>query len=152
VKLLLDAMLGKLATYLRMCGYDAVYALDEGIEDDDEILARARADGRTLVTRDRDLAAEAEQSICLHSREVEDQLRELTDAGFDLALAETPVRCSECNGTLASVDPATTTPEYAPDPETTDIWRCEACGQHFWKGSHWADVRERLDGLPTGES
>ncbi|MFW6382904.1 MAG: Mut7-C RNAse domain-containing protein, partial [Haloferacaceae archaeon] len=29
---MLDAMLGKLATYLRMCGYDAAYVLD-GVDD-----------------------------------------------------------------------------------------------------------------------
>jgi len=38
-RLLLDTMLGKLATYLRMCGYDAAYALDEGVESDDALLA-----------------------------------------------------------------------------------------------------------------
>ena len=140
-------MLGKLATYLRMCGYDAVYALDDDLEADDAILDRARADGRTLVTRDRELAARAPDAICLDAREIEDQLRELAAAGLALELAERPVRCSECNGTLAAADPATTTPEYAPDPETTDIWHCEDCGQHFWKGSHWDDVRERLADL-----
>lgn len=32
---LLDAMLGKLATYLRMCGHDTIYLLDETGEDGD---------------------------------------------------------------------------------------------------------------------
>ena len=36
-RLLLDAMLGKLATYLRMCGHDAAYALDRGVEADDAV-------------------------------------------------------------------------------------------------------------------
>jgi uncharacterized protein with PIN domain len=45
-RLLLDAMLGRLATYLRMCGYDAAYALDEGIEADDAVLDWARRDDR----------------------------------------------------------------------------------------------------------
>jgi len=150
VKLLLDAMLGKLATYLRMCGYDAVYALDEGIEDDGEILSRARAADRTLVTRDRELAARADDSICIDSRDIDDQLRELASAGFDLHLSATPERCSECNGELTAVDPATTTPGYAPDPAGTAVWRCDDCGQHFWKGSHWADVRQRLAAIRGG--
>lgn len=34
-RFLLDAMLGTLTTYLRMCGYDAAYALDHEIEADD---------------------------------------------------------------------------------------------------------------------
>jgi hypothetical protein len=47
--LLLDVMLGKLATYLRMCGYDAAYAVERGIEADDALLARADAEGRLAV-------------------------------------------------------------------------------------------------------
>jgi hypothetical protein len=66
MRFLLDAMLGKLATYLRMCGHDTAYALDRapdgghanapeddasaGIEDDDELLALARAEGRRIPT------------------------------------------------------------------------------------------------------
>ena len=49
-------MCGKLATYLRMCGHDTAYALDRGVEDDDALLAIAEAEGRTPVTRDREVA------------------------------------------------------------------------------------------------
>jgi uncharacterized protein with PIN domain len=45
-RLLLDAMLGRLTTYLRMCGDDVAYALDEGIEADDAVPDRARRDDR----------------------------------------------------------------------------------------------------------
>ncbi|TKX52332.1 hypothetical protein EXE45_19560, partial [Halorubrum sp. SP9] len=53
-------MCGKLATYLRLCGYDAAYALDRGVEADDRLLDLAADEGRTLVTRDRELAARAD--------------------------------------------------------------------------------------------
>ncbi|MFT4923409.1 MAG: hypothetical protein ACI8XM_002635 [Haloarculaceae archaeon] len=69
-RLLLDTMLGKLATYLRMCGYDTVYTLDEGVEDDDAVLALATEQDRTVVTRDRDLAGRATDAILLDSRDV----------------------------------------------------------------------------------
>jgi len=58
-RLLVDAMLGKLARYLRMCGYDAAYALDRGLEADEDLLAVARDEGRQLLTRDRQLADRA---------------------------------------------------------------------------------------------
>ncbi|WP_435179707.1 Mut7-C RNAse domain-containing protein [Halorussus sp. AFM4] len=141
-RLLLDVMLGKLTTYLRMAGYDAAYALDRGIEADDRLLDLADAEDRLLVTRDADLARRAD-GLLLESRDVTDQLRELTDAGFALGLSE-PARCSACNAELAAVDPAAETPDYAPDPAETRVWRCPACGQHFWKGSHWASVAETL--------
>ena len=145
--LLLDTMLGKLATYLRMCGYDAAYAAERGIESDDEVLALAHTEGRVLVTRDRELAARGEQSQLLSTREVTEQLRELRRSGYELGLAEEPARCSACNGPLERVDRTEPTPEYAPETNEETVWRCRNCGQHFWKGSHWEDVSETLDGL-----
>ena len=145
--LLLDAMLGKLATYLRMCGYDAAYALDRGVEADDVLLELAADEARRLVTRDAALAARAPGGVLLRSRDVTDQLRELADAGFELELADPLARCGRCNGRLERVDADADVSDYAPDPADEAVWRCGACGQHFWKGSHWDDVRERLAGL-----
>lgn len=136
-RLVLDVMLGKLATFLRMCGYDAVYALDRGLEADDAILALSRAAERTLLTRDQGLAGRADDAVLLSAREPVEQLRELQAAGFRLELADQPARCGRCNGVVAAVDADEPTPEYAPDPSGTDIWRCRDCGQCFWKGSHW---------------
>ncbi|WP_135663346.1 Mut7-C RNAse domain-containing protein [Halorhabdus rudnickae] len=146
-RFLLDAMLGKLATYLRMCGYDAAYALDRGIEADDRLIAIAQAESRTVVTRDRSLAASAPDSALLESRDVHEQLRELVDAGVDLTPAGTPTRCGRCNGHLEATPVAGSTPAYAPDPDEADIWQCEDCGQYFWKGSHWDDVAQTLSEL-----
>ncbi|WP_436929713.1 Mut7-C RNAse domain-containing protein [Halosimplex halobium] len=145
--LLLDTMLGKLATYLRMCGYDAAYAGERGIEADDDVLALAHTEGRVLVTRDRELAARAERSQLLSTREVTEQLRELRRSGFDLELSDEPARCSACNGPLERVDRTEPTPDYAPETHEETVWRCRNCGQHFWKGSHWDDVAGTLDDL-----
>ncbi|WP_255150800.1 Mut7-C RNAse domain-containing protein [Halorarius halobius] len=139
---LCDAMCGKLAVYLRMCGYDTAYALDRGVEADDAVLDLSRAEGRTLLTRDRDLAARAE-GVLLTEREIEGQLRELHDRGMRLELAE-PTRCGACNGRLQRVDPAASTPDYAPDSRDEAVWRCCDCGQCFWKGSHWKRVEKTL--------
>lgn len=148
MNLLLDAMLGTLATLLRMCGHDAAYALDRGVEADDRLLALARAEDRLLVTRDVDLAARAgDRGLLIESRDATDQLRELRAAGVDLALSERPTRCGACNGSLAPVPVDADTPGYAPDPGAVDCFRCRDCGQVFWRGSHWADVRERLASL-----
>jgi uncharacterized protein with PIN domain len=157
MRLLLDVMLGKLATYLRMCGHDAAYALDRGdatdseaeavtgIEDDGALLALAREEGRRLVTRDVDLAARAGDAILVSTTDIDEQLRELRGAGVDLSL-DRPERCGRCNGRVDPLDGGET-PAYAPDPDERRVWRCQACGQHYWKGSHWADVRERLENV-----
>jgi uncharacterized protein with PIN domain len=145
--LVLDAMLGKLSTYLRMCGYDATYTTGRGYEDEGDVLALAHTEGRIVVTRDRELAQRADRSVVLSTRDVADQLRELQAAGFALRLADEPVRCSAYNGLLEGVDRTEPTPEYAADPHEQPVWRCRECGQHFWKGSHWDDVAATLEGL-----
>lgn len=144
MRLLFDAMLGSLATLARMCGHDAAYALDRGTEADDGLRALARAEDRRLVTRDRALAARTEGAILLGSRDVDDQIDELRAAGVGLSLPGTPARCGRCNGRLDAVATDAALPAYAPDPAETDCYRCRDCGQVFWRGSHWADVRERL--------
>ncbi|ELZ91825.1 hypothetical protein C440_15974 [Haloferax mucosum ATCC BAA-1512] len=145
--LLLDVMLGTLATNLRMCGYDTVYALDDDGSDpgDEELLERAARDGRVLLTRDVALASQAPRSVLLAARTPIDQLRELESVGFDVSLDETPTRCGVCNGPVETVDADASVPDYAPRPDETALWRCQDCGQVFWRGSHWRDVESRVN-------
>ena len=111
--LVLDAMLGKLATYLRMCGYDTAYALDRDAE---AVVALVETEGRRLVTRDEGLARRVPDAVLLTERDVSDQLRELAAAGFDLELSAEPAHCGTCNAPVERVDRTEPTPEYAPDP------------------------------------
>ncbi|NLF02923.1 MAG: hypothetical protein GX601_18320 [Anaerolineales bacterium] len=53
LRLLLDGMLGRLAKWLRLLGYDAEY---DNSASDTELARRARAEGRVLLTRDYELA------------------------------------------------------------------------------------------------
>jgi len=144
-RLLLDAMCGGIRAQLRMCGHDAAFALDRGIEESDRLLELAESEERRIVTRNRRLADRADDAILLTTREPADQLAELAAAGIDLSLPEAPQRCGRCNGVLSGVDVGTDTPEYAPDPEEEEaLWRCVDCGQFFWRGSHWERVRAAL--------
>lgn len=147
-KLLIDAMCGTLATYLRMCGYDAAYALDRGIEAGDRLLDIAAAEGRTLLTRDRELAERADDSVLLTERDVVDQLRELERAGYPIELPSEPRYCGSCNGRVDRVTGGESEgrPEYVPD-DVDPVWRCRECGQWFWKGSHWERVSTRIETL-----
>ncbi|WP_254524163.1 Mut7-C RNAse domain-containing protein [Natrinema caseinilyticum] len=147
MKLLVDVMCGGVVSYLRMCNHDTVYAGDRGLEADDDVLAVARHEGRTVLTRDTTLAGRANESILLESRDVTDQLAELAAAGIDLALASEPAFCGRCNGPLERVDPTAATPEYAPNPAELEVWRCRDCDQHFWRGSHWDRVAETLSAV-----
>lgn len=144
-RLLLDAMLGKLARYLRMCGYDAAYALDRGVEADSQLLHLAREEGRVLVTRNRQLARRADQSILVESKQILDQLRELRETSLTIELSDHGAHCGSCNGNLETLPETADRPDHA--PAEGPVWRCIDCDQLFWKGSHWESVRERLAAL-----
>ena len=62
-----------------------------------------------------------------------------------MTVADEPVRCGRCNGSLEAVDDDGETPDYAPDPGETDCWRCCDCEQVFWKGGHYERMAEKLD-------
>ncbi|WP_144901802.1 Mut7-C RNAse domain-containing protein [Halobellus captivus] len=152
-RLLVDAMCGKLTTYLRMCGYDAAYVLEgrvgsEGSTSesppDDDIAAWAKRSGRTLLTRDVGLVERIDDAVVLTARDTIEQLGELHAAGYALALPESPTRCSACNGELRRVGSEESLPPETPNPAEEPCWRCRDCGQVFWKGSHWDDVAATL--------
>ncbi|MFC7215640.1 Mut7-C RNAse domain-containing protein [Saliphagus sp. GCM10025334] len=157
-RLLVDGMCGGIVAYCRMCGHDTVYAGDRDLEADDRLLDVAADEGRTIVTRDVDLAARGERAILLESRDTHGQLRTLHDHGIDLTLPDEPRRCGRCNGPLERVSEAETgtetvdTPPYAPDSSEVAVWACRDCGQHFWKGSHWDRVRRTLEAVRSERS
>lgn len=139
-----DAMLGKLVTYMRMAGYDVLYAPDEGAVEDDTVAELAGKTGRVLVTRDVELA-ESTDGLLVESKQIEEQLRELAEAGLSFELTD-PSRCSVCNGTLTEVDDIEASDDVPEDVERA--WRCDDCGKKYWMGSHWDDVRRTFESLP----
>ena len=146
-RLLLDVMLGKLTVYLRMCGYDAAYAGDLGIECDDALCRHAVTEDRLLLSRDRELVDRTPAAILVESRNRADQFAELAAAGFRVELADPPRRCGRCNGAVERVDAKARTPRYAPSPAEQTCWQCVSCGQIFWKGSHWDRVQAVIESI-----
>jgi uncharacterized protein with PIN domain len=135
---LADRMLGKLARYLRFLGHDVAFA-PEG--DDSLLLARARAEGRTILTRDRGLAFQWPQDgglrvILLSAEKASEQLEELASRGV-LPPPGTP-RCTHCNHPLELM-PQTLArhlvfPYTASTAET--FHHCPSCNHVYWRGSH----------------
>lgn len=149
---LCDAMLGSLARWLRFFGYDAGFCGPE--VDDSEVARQARADGRWLLTKDRELAAAGPKSMLIRSDDVESQLVEVfRRLGLRPEADLAGSRCSECNGVLEPVardDLADDVPPYV--LATAERFRrCTGCGRIYWPGTHtdrivstMVDVVERL--------
>jgi len=143
---LADLMLMRLARWLRMAGQD-VSNPPEGADDSD-LLEIALAEERTLLTRDRVLARRCEKAgagcLLIISSDLDEQLRELEDAGIALEL--NPERCTLCNGPLEEVGSSEIVGEPALSEEGSALWRCERCGKLYWRGFYWWGIRKRLEG------
>lgn len=139
-------MLGSLARWLRIMGYDTSYEKDRG---DNEILASSRAGGRVLLTRDEELARRgAPSSLFIVSDDLDAQLRQVTEA-FGLVADEGLARCTICNGELVLLLKEKVEGEVPPGAleNNQEFFRCSACGKVYWKGSHWNNIRKRLGTL-----
>ena len=140
-------MLGRLARWLRVLGFDTVY--DPSV-DDPALVRLADAEGRILLTRDRHLLRELHprRAIEITSDTPLQQLADLVAALELKAPDELFTRCLLCNTPLEKMAPAdamTVLPAAAralPGP----VRRCPSCGRAYWPGSH---VRRMTRALST---
>lgn len=147
-RFLLDVHLGRLARYLRLLGVDCGYRNHAG---DAELAARAEAEGRILLTRDRNLLKRRRIALGRFVRADDpfDQLAEVARA-FDLRDELAPfTRCTRCNGCLVAVDKAKVAHRLEPLTRryVDDFLQCDRCGQVYWHGSHVARMEALVERL-----
>lgn len=141
-----DAQLGRLTRYLRLLGFDTVY--ENGIDDAD-LVQKATAGRRIILSRDRALLMRRDVSHGLHIRN-DNPMEQLAQVvrRCDLSRASRPfTRCMECNGTIEAISKqdVAATLEHGTLARFENFWRCGGCGHIYWKGSHY----ERLQHLVT---
>jgi uncharacterized protein with PIN domain len=144
LRLLADGMLGRLAKWLRLLGYDTAY---DNAAADPDLARRARVEGRVLLTRDRELAARRGlRTLLIQSEVLEEQVREVQDA---LGLPPDPAlsRCAVCNTVLEPVSPEDVAERVPPYVLRTqrEFRRCPSCGRVYWPGTHVDEMREQLE-------
>ena len=139
-----DVMLGKLAKWLRLLGYDTLYFRDS----DDRDLARiARTSKRILLTRDVELTKRRGVPFYLVRHEhIEEQLREVFKH-LHLEITDTFSRCPECNHMLHVVEKETVREKIPPYVYQTHtrLSECPNCGRVYCRGSHWAHIIATLE-------
>ncbi len=136
LKFLVDINVGKLASLLRMLGFDTKY---QPLLDDPELASIASRERRILLSRDRNLLKRKIVEFGHLVREIKplNQAIEIVEL-FALRDKIRPFsRCLRCNGRLrevakdkiSSLEPLTR--KYY-----NDFKRCTVCGQIYWPGSH----------------
>lgn len=141
-----DAQLGRLARYLRLLGFDTLY---ENAIDDAELVRRAAAGHRIILSRDRGLLMRREVTHGCHIRQ-DAPLRQLAQVveRCDLAGQGRPfTRCMMCNGPLQAVDKAAILTQLEPATRRfyDAFWRCTECGRIYWKGTHYRRLKSLVD-------
>jgi len=145
MKFVADSMLGKLAKWLRVLGYDTHYQSHyEGGEID-----RRAAEGRVLLTRHRETAERVAGAIFLHGDRIGEQMGELKGK---MLLNPDPTtwfsRCLICNVVLEqarSEEARENVPEYIFHQSLSAIRTCPVCGRYYWPGSHRTRMFCQLD-------
>ncbi len=141
-----DTHLGRLASYLRMLGFDTLYCNDYR---DEELAELSSSQGRMLLSRDRGVLKRSVVTLGYFVRET-DPRRQLEEVArhFDLRRAMAPFqRCLRCNGLLRPAVKQDVEPQLP--PRTKQLYRefhvCPACGRIYWKGSHYERMQRFIE-------
>ena len=141
-----DRMLGRLARYLRLVGYDVSYPPSCP---DANLLSLAQSEGRVLLTRDRGIFFREgprngnPQVVKIRSAEVLEQLAQLVEEGLVTCIQEP--RCSICNTLLEGLPGWEARHLLHPYTLATHSFFlcCRSCNMVLWEGSHWERFRDR---------
>jgi hypothetical protein len=146
-RFVVDAMLGRLARWLRLLGHDVLY---DPRRDDREIARIAAREDRVVLTRDHGLLARrlVRRGLLLSSDHVPDQLRQVVAAlTLTVDRARIFTRCIACNAAVAAVDKASIEGRVPPYVFRSHerFARCPGCGRIYWGGSHERLALRRLE-------
>lgn len=145
-RLIADCMLGRLARWLRILGVDVVY--DPELSDH-ELVERAVAEARVIVTRDRRLVLRrrAKRHLLIRSEVLEEQLAQVVrELAIEVDTAQLFGRCLLCNQPLADLAAEEARRRVPPYVARTQkrFRHCPRCGRVFWAASHVERMLGRL--------
>jgi uncharacterized protein with PIN domain len=151
-RFVLDVHLGKLAYYLRMLGFDALYRNDFR---DEELIRLSLAESRILLSKDRKLLADPQLTRAYNVRDAHppQQLIEVLRR-FDLFDSVLPFqRCIRCNALLEPTPRESVLSSLPPSVALAfdEFHRCPLCGRVFWKGSHFIRMESFVKNILNSE-
>ena len=151
-KFIADAMLGRLARWLRIMGYDTEYFPAIA---DAELVERGESGGRLILTRDTLLIRRRRarhNSFLVEGDHFRDQLRQVVLVfGLD-PLGRFLTRCLECNTPLCDIDRESVgdlVPSYVLGTQER-FQVCPSCHRLYWGGTHRERMREALQAILEG--
>ncbi|MCX5720156.1 MAG: Mut7-C RNAse domain-containing protein [Nitrospirae bacterium] len=145
VLFLADVMLGRLARWLRLLGFDTLYYNDIS---DNRLLRIAKEQGRFILTRDTRLVKikGIKDYLLIKANDSFSQLLEVIDT-LKLTRFNLLSRCVKCNGMLTRILDKNEIKDSVPEfvfLHFNLFLRCSDCGKVYWDGTHPRKFREKL--------
>jgi uncharacterized protein with PIN domain len=143
-----DAMLGRLARWLRFLGFDTLYYSDIS---DSRLIRIAREQDRVLLTRDTRLVKikAVRDYLLINANDSHSQLIEVINS-LNLKEYRPPGRCVKCNGLLSVIADKAEVKDSVPEfvfLNFNSFLRCDNCGKIYWEGTHPQKFREKLGSI-----
>jgi uncharacterized protein with PIN domain len=152
IRFVLDVHLGKLASHLRMLGFDTLYRSDYT---DDDLVSISKNELRTLLSRDQRLLNEESitRGYCVRATDPRLQLVEVLRR-FDLFNSTEPFTiCMCCNSILRSVSKEVIIHRLPTKvKECVDEFQlCQSCDRIYWKGGHYNGMQTFIKSVLRNE-
>lgn len=136
-KLIADAMLGRLARWLRFLGFDVLYEREIS---DNMLIKIAREQDRSILTRDTRLVKRKGLGHFLLIKS-DNPFRQLSEVlgTLNLRYDDLLSRCVKCNGLLTRIADKNQIEGSVPEHVFLHFpvfMKCTNCGRIYWKGTH----------------
>jgi len=143
-----DVMLGRLAKWLRIAGFDVLYS---NRITDEELVALSRNEGRIILSKDTRLLVRksVQHFIYLESDDVRAQIRQVFSVLGITGLPDLLTRCLDCNHVLEDAPRDRVRDRVPPFVFATQpgFKRCPHCDKIYWAGTHRQAVLRTLQSL-----
>lgn len=156
LKFIVDNNVGKLAKWLRIMGYDALFFNGSN---DSRMVAIALAEERVILTRDtqimkrRVVTSGRLKAIFIQGDKPERQMHQVIDSlHLDHRFKPFTI-CLECNQPLmekSKQEVKDLVPPYVFQTQN-QYMECPSCHRIYWRGTHWQRMTEKLRKWTLGE-
>lgn len=148
LRFIADAMLGKLATWMRLIGCDVLYYKKIS---DDELIKKALEENRIIITRDTLLIKrrKAKNHFFILDDHYEKQLKQVVEHFKIDPFKNIFTRCLLCNSLLEDIEKEFVkckVPSYVYETQQ-NFKMCPSCNKIYWSATHIESVVKQLKAI-----
>ena len=147
-RFIVDVNVGRLAKWLRVMGYDALFPSD--MEDNNLVRIALRED-RIIVTKDTGLTERRLVTtgrlkvVLIQHDDLKSQLQQVIRS-LNLNSHREFSRCIRCNEPMENLSRESVKEQIPPYVYETqnEFMECPLCRRIYWRGTHWANMHREL--------